>query len=207
MRYEKKEFLILFILYIPVEVFMVISSYLTIPPNWAEKVSLSHVWQTSILNLLRGAEQRSGLFTRPRLKMSYQLDLLDAAQMRWWRRNLHRHQHEIWGVPIWPDNVPLTAPAAAGQKIIGIASTSNRHHHYLGLVILIAAHDPMTFEVGTVTGLHETWVRLAANLTQDWPAGSLLYPLVPFRLAAEIEETVYVPAMIGIQLSLVEAVE
>ncbi len=161
---------------------MSISAYLNFQPDWSEPVYVSHVWRTGILAHQVGSEQRAALYTWPRLKMKYSLDL-EGSEQRLLQRLLHKHLHQVWGIPVWPDQARLTAQAASGQKVIQL-DTTNRHFESQLQVILLGS-DPETFEVGDVDVVSDTQITLVDNLASTWPAGTWACPLLAARLESE----------------------
>jgi len=181
-------------------------AYLTIPPNWAEPVSLSHVWRTSILRGETGDEQRSALYTKARRKIRYRLDVLDAAEMRWIKRHLFKYLHQVWGVPLWPDRTYLTAQADAGQNVLTVASAAYRHFGEGERVILLDAADPGLYEAGEIASISAPNITLVNNLANTWPVGTDVYPMIEARLNPAQEMSLYVPAYGGLDIEAEETI-
>ena len=151
---------------------MNIDAYLTIPPNWGQDISISHIWRTGIQESITGIEKRSALYTWRRRKIEYSLDLLDSKEAQWVKRYLYQYMHQIWGIPIWPDFTDLTSQANSGQKILSVAQTSYRRFEEGGRVILVSLSDFTLCEEGEIDTLTDTQITLADNLAVTWPSGS-----------------------------------
>lgn len=186
---------------------MDIAAYLTIAPNWASPVTVSHIWMTGMLRSEPGLEQRSGLLTWPRRKIKYQLDIFDEEEARRIKRHFYKYLHKIFGVPIWPDDTYLTAEAATGQKILMVESTLYRRFVAGGRVILLDPADYTNFEAGVIDVVAETQITLVDELDNTWPENTLVYPLLAARLAASQEIRIPVPKLGEISIEAIEAFE
>jgi len=182
-----------------------IAAYLTISPNWAQPITVGRRWQTSILRTEVGLEQRSGLFSLPRRKIKYQLDILDESEMRYVKRYLFKFIHQIWGIPIWPDAMILSVDAEAGQNILEVESYLYRDVATGEQIILLYQSEPLAYEIGTIAGFAETQIVLQGPLNTTWFAGNPVYPIMAARLASAQEITLNTPSMGGIGIEATEA--
>ncbi len=156
--------------------------YLTIEP---ESQALRHLWRTHIQTTTRGYEQRSALYSWPRVALSGKYKIATSPYVNWLKRNLVFSTDAVWGVPAWPDMTALTAQAASGQKTLVVAETAYRHFYTGRELIIIAAADPFTYEVCGIDTVAAAQITLSENLAATWPAGSRVLPLYDCRIAAE----------------------
>ena len=156
--------------------------YLTLEPTEAK---ISHQWRTGIQKTVTGKEQRTALFTWPRLKMEYQFSLARSAEINWFKRNFFFNADQTWGLPVWPDKTVLTAQAAASQKVLSVGLTSYRHFYAGRYCIIISASDPFEFEAGVIDTVAEDQITLTENLALTWPAGAQVLPLYECRIPGQ----------------------
>lgn len=156
--------------------------YLTIEPA---QVSIRHRWRTQIMTTAGGAEQRSALYSWPRVALAAKYKMATSSHVNWFKRNLVFSTDAIWGVPVWPDMTALTAQAASGQKTLAVAETAYRRFYAGRELIIIAAADPVTYEVCGIDTVAAQEITLSENLVATWPAGSRVLPLYDCRIGAE----------------------
>lgn len=139
--------------------------YLTVRPR---KQTVAHSWKTSILRTAPGEEFRSSLFTWFRLdsKLSWVKSL--DAETNWFRRNLSKYKHKIWGIPVWNDLTVLSADAAAAQLEIPCVDTTNRHYYKGRNVILIDKTDHTNYEVAVINSLTANTIGASNLLASTW---------------------------------------
>lgn len=159
--------------------------YLTIRAN--QELKLSHAWRTSIQKIYNGNEKRSMLFTWPRLSMENEFVLPDDQKINWFKRHLIRKDDLVWGVPIWPDETSLSSQATAGQKVLLVPETGNRHFYVGRQCIIISTSNFLSYEYGIIESLTATSITLTVNLASTWASGSYVLPLYDFRMEVEQE--------------------
>lgn len=162
----------------------IVSDYILAKPNWANPVRYSRKWQTNILTGLKGAEQRSALFTWPRRSLSYSILTLDFSEISTLKRVLYKNLHNLLGFPFWQDRTALSSPANAGQKILNIQSTINRNFEVGGLCVLISG---VSFEDGVIGSFSDHQIVLQSNLVHSWPLGTEVYPVMISRVQSSQE--------------------
>lgn len=169
--------------------------YMLLDPNWIRHVRFSHIWKTAIQKSVTGVEKRAGLFTWARLKIKVTFELMDHAMANWLIRKIWKHQHHVWGIPIWQDETSLTAQALAGQPILTVGSTDNKHFEVGDEVMLQDLDDFTSYEIGEVFDVLPTQITLDDNLTGTWPVGTLVFPVFPARLSNTEEIRQYTDRM------------
>lgn len=150
-----------------------------IEPDWGEKVVLSHTWLTGIQRSILGIEKRSAYSSRYRLNEQFSFTPYDYSQIAWLERNLSIKQHQIWGMPIFPDYMLLENPITALDELITMTSTSFRHWRDFG--ILINPTNWASYEVFTILSVSATQLTTSA-IIGSWPAGTLLFPLFAAKM-------------------------
>lgn len=142
----------------------------------------SHQWRTAIQKGIKGTEKRSALFTWSRLSLSNKFILPTYAQYSWMKRNLYKHIHDSWEIPIWYDKTILISEAAWGQAILEVEDPTDRHF-YDGRDCIIINNG--FYEKGTISVVgadSNPQIILSNNLTNTWPINSLVLPLYKFRI-------------------------
>jgi len=153
--------------------------YLTMQPY---SQSISHLWRTSILTNMIGWEQRSALYTWPRITLRGKYSPTGTTEINWLKRKLLRSTDALWGIPAWMDKTTLTAQAASGQKVMAVGATGNRHFYAGRQVILINPDNFQSYEVKTIDTLAAAQINTTVNLTSTWPVGTWVLPLYECRI-------------------------
>lgn len=157
--------------------------YLLLRPDWSNGVAFRRKWKTGILTSITGKEKRASLFTRVRRSIEYDLVFLDAAEMNYFKRKMFRSLHRIWGIPIWPDMVLLTAGVGIGANTLPVDSTNYRGYSIGTDIILIDVDDPETFEVHKVLTVTDTQIVIVGLTANAWTVRSAeIYPLLRCRI-------------------------
>ena len=110
-----------------------ISTYFTLPPDWAEGVKYSRAWRTSIITTAQGEEQRSALWTWPRRSLEYTVGGLSYRESAYIKRKFFKGQGTVYGVPLWTCRTTLYQQALVAQPIV-IAQTLTGHEFVVGKV-------------------------------------------------------------------------
>ena len=157
--------------------------YLLLRPDWSRGVAFRRRWKTGILTSITGKEKRASLFTKVRRSIEYDLVFMDAAEMNYFKRKMFRSLHRIWGIPIWPDQVLLTAEVGIGVNTLPVNST-NYKAYVVGLdIILIDADDPETFEVHKILTVTDTQIVIVGTTVNAWTVRwTEIFPLLRARI-------------------------
>jgi hypothetical protein len=153
-----------------------INAYLFVFPDWSEPVKIVHIWRTTMLIALDGSEQRAGLFSKKKRRITYLLKSLSYSETAKIKRRLFKYIHLTWGIPVWPDGTELSAQAASGQKVLNVDSTENRSFSVGGKVVVLGGHT--NYEVGTIASKTATSITLEENLTNTWAKDTRVFPLL-----------------------------
>lgn len=142
----------------------------------------SHQWRTAIQKGIKGTEKRSSLFTWPRLSLSNKFILPTYSQYSRMKGYLYKYIHDLWEIPIWYDKTILSLEAVAGQAELEVEDPTDRHFYDGRDCIII---NGSSYEKGTISVVgadSNPRIVLSDNLTDTWPAGSLILPLYKFRI-------------------------
>ncbi|MCK4777593.1 MAG: hypothetical protein KAS39_04390, partial [Actinomycetia bacterium] len=154
--------------------------YLTIRPK---SQNIAHSWNTKIMETVKGEETRSALHTWPRLDCKQEFISSNDPKTNWFRRNLFKYKHKIWGIPIWHDLTPLRGIAAVGQLNIPVTETANRHFYAGRNAILIDKTDFTNYEVIKVNSVSATTIAASSLLSDSWNKDTTYFmPVYDFRL-------------------------
>ena len=114
-----------------------ISTYFTLPPDWAEAVKYSRAWRTSIITTAQGEEQRSALWTWPRRSIEYSVMGKTSAESNYIKRKLFQGQGTIFGVPLWTSQTTLSSEATAGRPMVVVVAATGSEFVVGGQMILL----------------------------------------------------------------------
>lgn len=169
--------------------------YWTILPDW-QTVSFSHMWMTGIMSAVNNKEQRSAYLTWPRKKLKFSSFLSSYKEAAWVSRKLFHKQSHLWGIPIWQDVTFLSQAASPTDSILYVEDTSKRHFVAGKECIIISDTDCMKLDVGTINLLETNRITLVGHILNDWPIGSMIFPVLPAMIDAE-QKTQMITAAVG----------
>lgn len=125
---------------------------------------------------LASKEERRVFARSFRLSVEYTLALETAAQCSALRHGLKRLKGEMLGVPLWMDQVLLSAAAAAGATtLVGDGTRPIRAGEWY---VLTGGNPAGPYELVKVTGWSGASATLAGALQAAWPKESMLVPLM-----------------------------
>lgn len=184
-----------------------IHAYFTLPPDWGSGVTLTRSYKTGIQMSVTGQEKRSALYSWPRRALKYKVIGMSAAEVAYIKRKIWRHQHHVWGVPLWTDGSKLTAIAAAGTKSLAVEDTRYRDFAIGDKVIITNPANPDSYEYGTIASFTQTGITLVDNLTYSWTSFYFVYPVLPARFEASMTLTSRTDRVGEMTIKAVEAFE
>ncbi len=141
-------------------------------PAWELKVTFPQVMASDVQTARSGLEQRQGLTSRSRFKLTYQA-ILSADQRR---ARMKRMLVEIaypLQVPMWP-KAALLLTASTGDTLTMNRNASADFYRPGDLVYLRAGPDAQFREIATAAGPVLTLVPLDGAIV--FPIGSRIYP-------------------------------
>lgn len=147
--------------------------------DWTNGVRENLAWATDVMQSRTGKQQRRKLRQTPRRNLSADLyvyqgerQFFDIAMFGW--------AAKVFAVPVWYDIQTTPGATAAGSFEI-LCDTVNRDFRAGGLAILLGE---MAFQYETVEilSLTSTKLVLKRQTINNWPAGSLLYPVRTGRM-------------------------
>ncbi|MBW1666842.1 MAG: hypothetical protein JRJ66_02085 [Deltaproteobacteria bacterium] len=160
-----------------------------VPPNWSQQVSVTRSWRTTLFRSKTGREMRTALRTFPVRGMRFLVDSLSQAETAYIKRVLKFGLAKLLGVPYWVDSAELSSQANSGQAVLNVDSTQYKEFESGRMVVILDPDDIESYELGEVSSFDDTSITLTANLANTWPAGSMVYPLLPARVEGDPEIT------------------
>lgn len=146
----------------------------TFEPDWSEKVKEIFTWRTNVIEAHDGKDQRIGLRAMPRRQFNYSVALegLRAFQLE---SILYAGTQYEYAMPVWTDGAPLTSPASNTDDSIYINHSSLGF--WQGGYVVIYQSETL-FEFARVQSLEPGKLVLTETPFYDWPAGTLVYPVI-----------------------------
>jgi hypothetical protein len=161
-------------------------AFFSVAADWTGGIAETpQIWLTDVLKGLTDAEQRIQLRTIPRSRIKFKV-LSTGRETAFLDGLLSAWQQNLFGVPFWPDKVPLLAPASAGDAALSFA-WADREFAPGGYLALW--RDFLTYEVMTIAALVSGGVTLTGTLQNDWLADgrSWAVPIRRGRLADKVD--------------------
>jgi len=163
----------------------ILEAYFVVPPNWADRPKVSHIWRTSIQKVITGREKRSALFTYKRKRIAYSTIAMYRSELVWVEAMFFKYLHYQWGFPIWPDKAILSAAGNIGDNSLTVETTNYRRFEVGDECILIDKTNCRTYEVQTISGITLNQISLVGLLTKTWPINSFVYPVIASRISGD----------------------
>ncbi|HBR6817351.1 TPA: hypothetical protein MNB63_001647 [Klebsiella pneumoniae] len=147
-------------------------------PDWSRGVTETLEWKTDVLQSPTGAEQRISRRLSPRRTFEFTALVHDTARQRF-ENMLWQGCAGTWAMPVYPDVFALPTALASGATVIPVP-TAGRDFTVGGTVLLKTDESPdATSRMVTVAAITGDALQLVSPLTDNWPAGSLVYPVRP----------------------------
>lgn len=145
-------------------------------PDWSRGVTEQLEWKTDVLQSPTGAEQRISRRLSPRRTFEFTTLVHDTGRQRF-ENMLWQGCAGTWAMPVYPDVFALPAAVSSGVTALSIP-TAGRDFTVGGTVLLKTDESPAaTSRMVTIAGITGNVLQLASPLTDNWPAGSLVYPV------------------------------
>lgn len=123
-------------------------------------------------------ESRRTFANSARYQTTYLATLRTAADLTEFRLFLNQLKTQTVAVPLWDDGCQLTAAA----NIAALTLATDQHPACSGAEWIIVSPDFLTYEIVTTDTIGANTVHVPAGIANNWPIGSLLYPLLFGRL-------------------------
>ncbi|EPK4543392.1 hypothetical protein [Serratia marcescens] len=146
-------------------------------PDWSRGVTETLEWKTDVLQSPSGAEQRISRRLSPRRTFEFTTLVHDADRQRF-ENMLWQGCAGTWAMPVYPDVFALPASVSVGELSLPV-QTVGREFSVGGTVLLKADESDATGRLGTIAGIAADSLQLTSPATDNWPAGSLVYPVRP----------------------------
>jgi hypothetical protein len=161
--------------------------------NWAETVEMTRSWPGAISTARSGAEKRTVFLSRPRLTTRFTITAIQNGEVWRLKNVLRRMGIARQVVPIWCDAQWTTAGLSGGGTTVTVTSTANRRFYQGGRVAIgtpsLSAPGCAlgTYEIATISSVTGTTIDLTAGVTNSYPAGSRIVPLMECEVLAVSE--------------------
>lgn len=151
--------------------------------NWTSPMVVVNEYTTDVQGSLSASEQRWGLRGRPIRSVQASFGAWNPNEGRGLRNWLHRAQQCRFQMPLFSDQTPLTSAAEAGDSII-TCDPHWRRFYAGGRVVIFLPGNVLAsrFEVRKVLSVGPESISFDSALSQAWPKGSVIAPLLESRL-------------------------
>ena len=174
--------------------------------NWSAPVKVTWAFITGDREALSGAVGRDNarLFARRTIEAT---GLAFGAIYRQWltARETQPAGLTVFAAPLWSDCCALTVAAAIADTVLNVSPHTNMD---LRTELLIVACDAATgtllIESGTITEMSADQITLDVGLTNAFPVGATVFPLVRGRVVTAPQATHIVPGLVALPLVVVE---
>jgi hypothetical protein len=146
-------------------------------PDWDKPVKLTIAQGfTEVTPARSRKEQRENFGRSSRYTLEYAVLTGDARESHDLREWLKRLDDELVAVPLWTDGVEIAAAINAGDTNL---PTAYGPPVQSGAEWIILSPDSSIYEIVVVSGVTADHVTISgAGATLNWPAGTVLYPLL-----------------------------
>jgi hypothetical protein len=174
--------------------------------NWGERVITRSGFETQIDHAESASEQRFGFLGKPFRSVAATLQAFSAEQSRDLMTVMMRGSVCGSIVPLWSDKTQLTAAAAATDTVISCDTTYRRIFATYRVAIIARNKQPQaaTFEIATVASVTSTTISLADPLTNSYPLGAIVVPLIEARIVLENKGSVKTDKTMSVPLQAIE---
>ncbi len=130
---------------------------------------------TRIRRTKDGTEKRQSPRKSPRQSWGYTYRLDDEPTTQLLLNLLFDYQARVFGVPVWLDDMELTADLAAGATTVPVNETAFRDIRVGGLVVILQSQT--VFDVLEVTATTATTIDVSSPTLNSYAAGVEVFPL------------------------------
>lgn len=183
-------------------------TYCAFFPFWVGDVRVKRRFDTTIVVVEGGKEQRSAIHETPSHGLSYNIITKNQAQTTYLKRRLNKYVNKVWAAPMWPYEMELTAAASVGTDTLHVNSAFCRElKNKIGLsgenIDVILVKDYNTVESGEIVSFDETTIVLNKNLDITWEQGAKVYPLLKATLGtvAHLESPTLEHSMVSVDFA------
>lgn len=143
-------------------------------------------FETAITSSLDGTEKRQAIRPAPVLRWNSDYRQTLEGRGQTFENVLFDFQHRRFATPVRTQWMPLTADVTAGDTIIPVV-TEYRDLR-IGGAFSLALSDEV-FDVSEIADIAPTTVELVSPVLNDYPAGTIVYPLLTTLADARIRGT------------------
>lgn len=157
-------------------------------PNWSSPVEETLEWLTSMETTYTGKEQIWEIRSKPRRLLEYNL--------RIFKDDVNRFDNVLFGwtarmfaVPLWQEKARLGAPTTAGDTSITVQDATNRTFEAGALGLIFNGVTDYEIVEFSSSSSSSGVVDLARPIERNWPAETLLFPMMVAMPEANIPTT------------------
>jgi hypothetical protein len=143
--------------------------------DWTEPFSETISFKTSVLPAYNTEEQRIQRRHMPRYTLAFRVVPLSPIESAYLDALLTGCMDRPFGVPVWPEQSVLTAPAAIGDTSLQ-ADLTNRPSFEEGGFVMVRG-DSFTVEAFQITTISGNNLGLASPATKAWSLGTRIVPI------------------------------
>jgi hypothetical protein len=147
--------------------------FAVVPPETPYEEVLE--FKTDILEKVNDTEQRISVRKRPRQEFVLEFRVEDGRERVKVENFLFRKLGSSFGLPIWHEATPLTAPAIATDTVIAVGDTDFADFRVGGFAVIYVDGD--LFDVLSVASFTTTSITFSNPLTNSYPRGTSVIPL------------------------------
>jgi len=174
-------------------------------PLWSEPVGIKRGFYTTFLDSEDGGEQRSAIASKVTKAHGFTVQTRNQTETSYLRRRITMYVNKVWAVPIWPYEMELASEAASGQAVLNVNTTVNRELTAGSGEMVILRTNYNNVESGEVSAFDGNSITLDSNLSNTWPAGTKLYPVLRSTLGTAVDLEAPTPEHSKVQFEFVES--
>lgn len=150
-------------------------------PDWQQGLLERLEWLTDVLQAYRAEEQCRALRLAPRQSLEFSV-LVQGDERRQLEALLWSWGAKLFAVPLWFDGLQLDATLASGATAIPVDPAGRQFA--AGDLVLLVGETGRQCELAVVDSVGAD-IQLASATTQDWPAGTRVFPARVARLEGQ----------------------
>ena len=143
-------------------------------PDWADGMTETLEFLTSVVASPFEVEQRRGLRLTPRQSFEYSYVLFGPARTYFDLLTLQSAGSPVY-VPLWHDLEVTIYPAYQGQDYLYL------NYYYTEMltcdIVLVIGNSPFIYEVHEIFARYDGYLEFKETLAQDWPIGTRVVPM------------------------------
>lgn len=154
-------------------------------------------WATDIIESYEGTEQRISMRLNPRQVLTFMNFQTDPVQDMQMRLALFNWIAQVWGVPIWWEQQPMTVAMSPGDILISV-NTTFADYRVGGLVFVRnAANQTEAFEISSLTA---SSIGITSGVANTYPKNSQVMPIRTAYAKTQTQQQVFITGAEKLQI-------